>query len=163
MHKAYELCNVSDRSMSAPVSSVGITGKKNQWGRLRRSWENYKITLEKVFREHLMHWRRHPEGNACLGTPPPLFLADHWGNFSFSLISFFFPFPLELMYATNYGAQKIYLLFHHPVWNYILMGDNPSIHDLLACQEILRTFFCIKCMNPPKNRRQQIFSLSLIL
>lgn len=40
------------------------------------------------------------------------------------------------------------------------MGDNPYTHDLLACQEIFRTFFCIK---QNENRRQQTFSLTLIL
>lgn len=135
---------------------------------LKKLW-NY---FGKSNQEHLMHWRRHPAVNAHLGIVPwLLFLTDHWGKFFFSLsifsLFFFKTFPLELMYSNNYRSNKKKILFeslfHHPVWNYILMGDNPYIHDLLPCQEIFKTFFYTKYTTSLQNRRQQMFSLSLIL
>lgn len=164
-HKAQQLCNVSDGLVSTPVISGAITGKKNDWRRHRGSQVNYKMTLEKGTPDALEKTpRRECSSMDTLTTPLPHWPL--WKLFPFSFLSFFFSFSIRAdvwhqLWTTQKNSFCIFV--SSSCVKLHLTGGNPSIHDLLACQEIFRTFFCITCMNSPQSRRQQTFSLSLVL
>lgn len=160
-------------SLSAVIDNCSCqlcwqSSKKNQWRRLRRSWRNYEITLEKVFKNTLCTGEDpgSPRDSSMISLPDWLLGKVFLFSFLSFLFFFFFPFPLEVMYSNNNGSKRkknSFWICFSILWNYILMGDNPYFHDLLDSQEIVKTFFCIKYVTYPKNRRQQTFSLILVL
>lgn len=152
---------------SAPASSVGKTAQNPREEKekiLKKLW-NY---FGKGIQEHLTHWRRHPEVNDHPGIAPQhLFLTDHWRKFFFFLFFnfFFFPFSITNTLWIQKKKQKesfksFFIILYETISWWETNGRQSIYSWFISMSRNLWTFFCIK---QNENRRQQTFSLTLIL